>query len=143
VLWYFAYGSNMVRSRLQRRVGPVRDAGCQPLSHYRHAFVKRGQDGTAKGAILRAPAQRVYGVVYELTETQLEALTPYEGGYARVEVIVQGQAMTSFEPLAEAIQHGLRPTERYVRYYLEGMIEHGFPSHYVREIQRQISTCFA
>lgn len=135
---YFAYGSNMLRARLEQRVGTVTDLGCQPLEQYRHAFEKRGEDGTAKGAILPHGEHTVYGVVYSVSAAQLDALSVFEGGYRRVEVSVTGRPAETFEPLPDALQAGLFPTEEYVRYYLEGMAEHGFPVAYVRMIESQV-----
>ena len=134
MLLYFAYGSNMSRARLQARVGVVRALGWASLDHYRHAFDKHGEDGTAKGNIVRAPGETVHGVLFELRFDQLEVLTVVEGGYSGVELSVLRRstgalcAARSFEALARV--DGLAPSPEYLAHYRCGMEEHDLPSAY-------------
>ena len=133
---YLAFGSNMHRLRLERRVGMVIDHGRAVLRDYCHGFTKRGSDGTGKGNIRPRLRGQVHGVVYELSRGQLDELERYEGGYARVRL----EVLTGSERLAvESFQSSmwspnLAPTENYLEHYRRGMIEHALPDAYVREV---------
>jgi hypothetical protein len=125
----------MHRARLEARVGDVIDRGWVALRHYEHAFRKLGADGTAKGTIVAAREQIVHGVLYEIDDRQLGALTRWEGGYRRVEVDVDGAAAITFEALR--LVDGLEPAHDYIEHYLAGMVEHGLPDDYIEIIRRQ------
>ncbi len=143
MLDYFAYGSNMLRARLEARVGAVIVIGAALLHDYAHAFNKRGRDGTGKGNISPAPGQMVHGVLYRLERAQFERLAQFEGGYRRVELNVRQREQAlyahSFQALAPVTF--LRPTAEYVDYYVAGMREHDLPEDYQQRVlaQAQIS----
>lgn len=135
---YFTYGSNMHSARIERRVGAVRDLGRGRLAGYRHRFNKHGRDGTAKGNIVAEPGSEVQGVLYELTDAQLERLAELEGGYRRVlrevEHLGTGEmiAVVTFEAIAPV--EGLRPNAVYLSFYEQGMVEHDLPVDYRERI---------
>ncbi len=133
---YFAFGSNMHRLRLERRVGPVIDHGWVVLPDYRHAFAKLGRDGSGKGNIEPREGSEVHGVLYWLTDAQLDALGDYEGGYERVEVFprASGGVVAAVTFRGVEWHPGLCPTEEYLEHYRQGMAEHGLPEAYVREV---------
>ena len=130
---YFAYGSNMLRARLEARVGPVVIVGAALLDGYAHSFTKRGDDGTGKGNIATMPGSMVHGVLYRLDLGQIDRLTGFEGGYRMVSLSVRHGARvieaTSYQALAPVSP--LRPADDYLRYYERGMREHGLPEDYV------------
>ncbi|RMH44075.1 MAG: gamma-glutamylcyclotransferase [Deltaproteobacteria bacterium] len=135
---YFAYGSNMSRARLEARVGRVVDLGAARLDGYRHAFAKPGLDGSGKGAILVDPNDHVWGVRYELNARQVAVLDDFEGlgtDYRRATVDVAGEPAITYVQVR--VVDGLRPTDDYLQYYLDGMREHGIPEEYVDRIRRQ------
>lgn len=135
---YFAYGSNMLRARLEERVGPAHSLGPWRLADYRHAFTKLGRDGSGKGNIEPAPGSVVYGVLYRLDSAQLAALAGFEGGYRQMSVTVQhltdnrSQQARTF--IAERPVAPQAPTARYVAYYADGMLEHDLPPEYRRAV---------
>jgi gamma-glutamylcyclotransferase len=137
---YLAFGSNMHRLRLERRVGAVVDHGRVHLPDYRHAFTKLGRDGTGKGNIRPHLGARVYGVLYELSFAQLDVLETYEGGYERVALEVpaapdqRGERIVALSFVSSMWIHGLAPTDAYLEHYRRGMREHDFPDAYVREV---------
>ncbi|MCG8425058.1 MAG: gamma-glutamylcyclotransferase [Proteobacteria bacterium] len=145
---YFAYGSNMLRQRLEARVGSVVLIGTARLDGYGHSFSKLGRDGTGKGNILPAPGQVVHGVVYRLTGEQIISLRRFEGGYEQFSLSVilheQGERtpqkglnvqVESFRAIRPV--QPLRPTREYVAYYERGMREHRLPGEYARLIHNQ------
>lgn len=133
--FYFAYGSNMSKPRLERRIGTVHCHGRARLDDYCHRFSKRGRDGSAKGNVERAAGARVWGVLYELEPPQLEVLAGFETGYRAVDLSVTLDARSklavraaSFEAIAAV--RGLEPTPEYLRHYLAGFHEHDLPASY-------------
>lgn len=139
--FYFAYGSNMSRSRLEDRVGGVRDFGWSTLRGYRHAFNKRGADGTAKGNIMVADEDSVHGVLYRLTNEQLQSLAYYERGYAATKVVVYAHNHAAiYECAAYQATHivaGLCPHPDYLTHYEQGLREHSLPQDYCARLLRE------
>ena len=136
--YYFAYGSNMCRARLEARVGGVRDLGAAPLDDYIHRFTKPGGDGTAKGNIERRAGSRVLGVLYEITGTQLEVLATHEGGYRRMIVPVRELSVVTFTAVAPGPQ-SIGPTDRYLSHYRRGIEEHGIGLDYFEALIAELS----
>lgn len=139
--YYFAYGSNMSRPRLEARVGVVDVVGCASLEGYRHAFSKRGADGSGKGNIERDPGAIVHGVVYQLDDRQFAALHPYENGYRmlEVDVVVRATVTALRATTYEALEPlpGLVPTLEYVAHYRNGIAEHRLPDDYAAIVLAQ------
>ena len=80
---YFAYGSNLLIERLEKRVqkyGPVKKVQTFTLNNYKLVFNVKG--GFAN--IEPCDGEVVEGVLYELNERQLEVLDWYEGYYKRI-----------------------------------------------------------
>ena len=130
---YFAFGSNMSRTRLQARVGDVADLGHAVLRDHRHRFNKLGRDGTGKGNVEPYTGAVVHGVLYHLSIAQLQHLETFEGGYGRTEVRV-------FPPARPAVpaatffaldpREDLLPSQAYVEHYRRGILEHALPEDY-------------
>lgn len=138
---YFSYGSNMSRARLQERTGDVIHHGHGLLSGYAHRFDHKGQDGTAKGNIAAAEDGLVHGVVYTLSDAQVDLLRPYEGGYeiihVELELVQLRERVTAYTYISEVSTLGLAPLDSYVEHYYRGMVENGIPEAYVEIIRRQ------
>ena len=145
---YFAYGSNMLSSRLLARVPSARLVGRATLSGHRLCFHKRSwRDGTGKCGIIgcEEPAALVHGVVWEVPASDLARLDAVEGvgaGYERAAVRVrllrsddpEVEALT-YVPQATHLDEGLVPFEWYRDLVLHGALEHGFPEAYVEAIR--------
>jgi gamma-glutamylcyclotransferase (GGCT)/AIG2-like uncharacterized protein YtfP len=71
---HFAYGSNMSRALMRPRCPSAREIGTAMLDGFR--FIVTG-DGYA--SVLRAPGERVHGLLWRLTPRDLAALNAYEG----------------------------------------------------------------
>lgn len=81
-LFYFAYGSNMLLSRLQLRVGhitPVKAAGIHRLVGYKLVFNCGHPKFSYANIIPSSKEHCVEGVLYELTQRQISILNTYEG----------------------------------------------------------------
>jgi cation transport regulator ChaC len=144
VNWYFAYGSNMSRLRLQARTGAVVHHGRALLQGYRHHFTHRGRDGTGKGNIGRSVGHAVHGVLYELSDHQVRQLASYEGGYevreVELDLVRPGWRVTAYTYVSEIRTHGLRPLPSYLEHYFSGIAENEIPRAYSEIIRRQANS---
>lgn len=68
---YFAYGSNMLTERLQARCKSAKVRCVGSADGYRLAFSKKSQDGSGKATIRPDEASGVYGIVFDIDETEL------------------------------------------------------------------------
>lgn len=136
---YFAYGSNMLRARIEERLGPVEVLGAAVLAGYAHSFSKLGRDGTGKGNIHEARGGEVHGVLYRLDPVQMERLAEIEGGYRLISLTVRcsGEIVDAGAFQALAPMPALVPTVEYLAFYERGMHEHGLPAHYREDILTQ------
>jgi len=142
---YFAYGSNMLTERLRARCNSVTTRCLASADEYRLAFSKKSRDGSGKATIRPDEAFRVYGVVFDLNETELLALDEAEGagsGYDRVE---------NFKVHADGLNGALdvvtyiaspgytdpefKPYDWYLKLVVAGARQHGLPPQYVDEIE--------
>lgn len=142
---YFAYGSNMKRSRLEDgRVGEVADHGVTTLKDYRIAFNKQSTDGTGKTNLMPTEQQDVLGVLYGLSDEQLKTLDGIENGYVRIplSIEVEGKAteVQTYVALEERINNDLLPTAEYLGYLIDGAVEHNFPTEY-QEFLKGFEVC--
>lgn len=133
---YFAYGSNMLTARLERRVGPVELVGRARVAGRRLAFHKRSGDGSGKCDIpvAESPSEEVHGVVYEMPDSALEELDRFEGGYSRalLEVELSGDPVEAHAYLAQSVHvdPGARPFDWYLQLVHAGTHQHGLVEEY-------------
>jgi gamma-glutamylcyclotransferase (GGCT)/AIG2-like uncharacterized protein YtfP len=77
---YFAYGSNLDYQQMRARCPGHRVVGLASLQDYRLGFpLYSGEWGGGVAGLVRAHGQKVWGVVYELTESGLDELDRHEG----------------------------------------------------------------
>jgi hypothetical protein len=82
----------------------------------------------------------VYGVLFEISESEKERLDTAEGlhhGYEEktVDVITASGLVSAIAYYAIIIGEGFRPYEWYKRYVVEGAIEYGLPEQYVQTLK--------
>lgn len=136
-MYYFAYGSNMPRKRIEDRVGTVTDLGVGVLDKNTIKFNKLSSiDGSGKTNIVTDENSRVLGVVYELASEQLKLLDESELGYDRVSLPVElkGKQLDMEVYIAQArrVRDNLLPTREYLEYLIQGAKEHDFPPDYIK-----------
>src|SRR6185436_10107348 len=91
---YFAYGSNMDEQRVTaaNRCPNARFIFNAILPGYRLVFTHRTDAGTGAADVALDPASRVWGVVYDITDSDRRQLDAREGvaqrGYRPKEVLV-------------------------------------------------------
>lgn len=134
---YFAYGSNMHPGRLRTRLGSAFAVDTARLIDYRLVFHKRGADGSAKGDIVPAVGEEVWGVLYRLHPRDAAVLDQIEGrGYTRYRVAVENSTADrqveafAYRACATAIALGLQPFSWYLDFLREGARHHGLPRRY-------------
>lgn len=140
---YFAYGSNMLPWRLQRRCSGARLVGTAALEGFGLSFSKIGRDGSGKATVHVAnrPEARVHGVVFELARHEIDVLDRIEGrgqGYERIEALdarlagVQAVSVTTYMAHAPHIDASLDPFDWYLDLVVYGALHSRLPDAYCR-----------
>ncbi len=139
---YFAYGSNLLLTKMREVVPSAAPTGVARLPAYKLKFHKESFDGSAKCDAYGTGDERdvVHGVVYEIDEKEKPNLDRAEGlgvGYNEVEIEVMGDrgSVTAFMYVADSeyIDYTLQPYTWYKQYVLEGARHHGLPESYIEE----------
>jgi AIG2 family protein len=142
--WYFAYGSNMQSATLRGRRGidfqralPARAAGWR-LVFDKPPLLPVGQ---AFANIIREAGAEVLGVLYEVSEADLQRIDLTEGvmvgNYQRVEATVTPLTapphapLTAFTLTSDRRAPDLQPSHRYMELLIAGALEHGLPAEYI------------
>lgn len=128
---YFAYGSNLSQSRLEKRIGKVKHLGIATLKNYTLTFNKKGKDGTGKANIEPRQNSLTFGVVYQLTNAQLDKLDSFEGAPHHYErkITSCNQDGSSIEAITFVAKDNwktskpLHPSKEYLNHILQGAIE--------------------
>jgi hypothetical protein len=146
---YFAYGSNMSSARMtvEDRAPDARVVAVGNLSGYALRFHKRGRDGSGKCDAFETgnAADRVWGVVYEITARDERRLDRVEGlgvGYDKrqVDVVVGSEAWLCVTYVARAshIEPSLQPLAWYLDWVIDGALENELPVTYVDSLRSRV-----
>lgn len=132
---YFAYGSNMLTSRLVARCASAKAIGLAYADGYTFAYAKRSLDMSAKGALVESRSARAYGVLFTIDATEKARLDQFEGpGYAcradfEVLLVKDGTPVFATTYLAKEQVSDLSPYDWYAALILAGATEHGLLHH--------------
>lgn len=128
---YFAYGSNMLSTRLIERCPSAAFICTGIVPDYALEFTKRSIDGSGKATLTKARGKSgIPGVVFEIKSCEREALDRAEGagnGYDRVDefpVISGGKSIKTTTYLATERQKDVIPYDWYLALVIAGAIEH-------------------
>ena len=127
---YFAYGSNLLSTRLIRRCPKTRLLGTARLHGWQVNFTKYSwMDGSGKATIDAHASAQTEGVLYDLPSDDLDTLDQIEGvgkGYDRIEISVQkGQSTHQAATyVASRPRADLAPFDWYIGLILAGCAEH-------------------
>ncbi|MET0026045.1 MAG: gamma-glutamylcyclotransferase family protein [Candidatus Thiodiazotropha sp.] len=140
---YFSYGSNMSTRRLRHRIPAARFVMVAQLPGHQLRFHKRSKDLSAKADIhaTGAPGDLVFGVVFELVDSDKQTLNGYEGlgqGYDEkwVELTtMSGERITAITYYATHIDDTLKPYHWYRHHVLTGALEYGLPESYIQTLR--------
>ena len=145
-LTYFAYGSNMLTTRLQARCPSAKAIGPARLHGWRLSFEKRSLDGSGKATISKAAAPQalVRGVLFSLHIDDLPVLDRAEEkgvGYDRIDRFAvhcetADGARDAFTYLACAPEPDLQPFDWYLALILAGAREYGLSEEHFAALAR-------
>ena len=131
---YFAYGSNMITSRLQERIASARPVGRGRLSDTKLVCNKKSKDGSTKANLEDKPQNVVWGVLYEIDSSDLKRLDDIEREYQRTRTDVQtdeGKIVKAEVYFSTKISHNELPFGWYKELLIAGAQEHKLPKSYV------------
>lgn len=143
-MYYFAYGSNMLRERLQRRVPSARTFTTARLPGYTLKFHKGRTDGSGKGNVIKTDSEDdiVYGVVYEIDEREKPLLDDAEGlgyGYFEKNVLLKtpDAQIKAYMYVAnkDYINDTLIPYQWYKDFIVYGARQHNLPAEYIKTLE--------
>jgi gamma-glutamylcyclotransferase len=144
MIHYFAYGSNMLEQRLHKRCKSANLRGVASATDWLLTFSKRSRDDSGKATIHKVTGNWLFGVVYDLDESDLPKLDRFEGvgnGYDRANdflVHMEGsdellRTVTYMADLTHT-DRTLRPYDWYLDLVLAGARQHSLPAEYVNEL---------
>lgn len=135
---YFAYGSNMNKTQMNERCPGAVLLGTASLPEHKLAFtIFSPKRNCGCADIVSDSTSTVYGLLYELSESEMGAMDAFEGHpvhYCRISVTVialRGKPMQAETYEVVHKQESLLPSEHYRDLILQAAIEHEFPEEYV------------
>ena len=138
---YFAYGSNLDESQLCRRCPGAALVTIGSLPHFRLGFTVRSAGWNAGAAdVVESPGDRVWGLVFEVTDEDLGELDRCEGYPLQYDRFM-GRIDTPRGTLEAWVYTAVRkqpfvaPSRRYVEIIREAALRHGFPDTYLRMLE--------
>lgn len=140
----FAYGSNMLTSRIKdrKRCPSAHALGTAELRGYELKWHKRSSDGSGKCDVVQTNDANhvVYGVFYEIPMSEKPALDQAEGlGYGyeakKVRVAFNGAICEASIYYATEIDPSLKPYTWYKALVVAGAKEHGLLSKYIERLE--------
>ena len=141
-LWYFAYGSNLLKEQMLARTGRIGDPDFPPriadLPNWQVVFQCLDEASPAF-ANIQTPGRGVTGVIYRCSPIDLEKLDVYEAGYERQFVEVtdgQGDTVTAVAYIMRPTSPDKydRPADDYLNRILNGAKQHNLCSSYITSI---------
>ncbi len=143
MVWYFAYGSNLLKSEILRTIKTEwkqRIKGI--LRDYKLVFDK--YSGSRKGGvsdIVESPSKTVEGALCEISEEQLKALDKREGHpnfYKRTLVMVESElgAVEAITYIVVRKEGFVKPTEYYKNLIIMGLKEMGYGKEAFEKIEK-------
>lgn len=141
-IYYFAYGVNLNKDVLRKRIGDWKISKKAILEGYTLCFSvysKSWKGGVAD--IREMEGSRVYGAVYLITEEQLNMLDRYEGvpnTYMRrkVKVITEDGVIDAITYVATNPKGYVKPSIEYLSNIIKGLRQHGYDENVIKEVKR-------
>ena len=142
---YFAYGSNMLSSRLRERCPSATPVGVAELPDHELRWHKRSKDNSGKCDVVACPGKHIIGVLYRIEDPDKKALDRAEGlghGYVEIEVhvLLDGNSVIAKAYQATATDESLTPYGWYKALVIAGAQEHGLPQDYIEQLKLVVST---
>lgn len=133
IIIYFAYGSNMLESRLKDRVPSAVPIGIGTLKDMKVLMNKRSVDGSAKANLVDSPGDVVYGVLYRINAAERPDLDKAEGGYycQSIEVLLAENIVEAFVYISQKLTGEPVAYDWYRDLIMKGARENGLPEDYI------------
>ena len=141
---YFAYGSNMLSSRLIARCNSARILGAAIAPNHTLEFSKPSNDKSGKATLISSVGLDVHtqGVLFEIKKADLQALDRAEGagyGYDRIsafDILLSGgnETVTAVTYIASEPRAELRPFDWYLALVVAGALEHELGDDHVKSL---------
>lgn len=139
---YFAFGSNMLTSRLTRRCPSTRVVARAVAPGHRVTFEKLSEDTSGKATLAATDGPPfAAGIVYEITSNDVELLDAFEGpGYRRLDgfavtCIDTGKPLRVCTYVAKHEVTGLKPFDWYLALVIAGLTENGIDTDSARQLK--------
>lgn len=139
----FAFGSNMCSGRFRDYgVSPEGAGRSAVLPGHRLLFNKKSaKDDSGKANVAAHEGSEVWGVLYTISDGDLEKLDKGEGGYRRERLSLRLMDNTNADAWVYVARKpkndpALRPYTWYKRFLVEGAREHALPSEYIVNLER-------
>ena len=140
--YYFAFGSNMLTTRLQQRCRGALPVGRADAAHKVIEFSKPSIDKSGKATLRHVSDKRTPGVVFKIPISELDQLDKCEGvGYDRcdafpVRLLDGGEFLKTTTYLAKSADSSLKPYDWYLALVIAGAYQHALGHDYIKELQR-------
>lgn len=134
----FAYGSNMLTSRLKKRARSAEAIDNAMLLDWQVIFNKKGKDGSGKANLLHIHGSSTWGVLYKILEEELRSLDRSERGYKRKKILLQlqdGKKLRADAYFSDDLTDNPVALDSYKRYIVDGAIEHNLPAGYIQYLR--------
>lgn len=137
-MYYFAYGSNLDITQMQRRCPGSRPIGRAKLSGYNFQFDGLSQNWSHAAAanIIPAKGKAVWGALYEMSDQNQVELDRYEPNYERATLEVESEKfgrVMAITYLRSARKLG-RPSPEYLSAIVKGAKDNDLPRDYVQTV---------
>ncbi len=136
---YAAYGSNLHPVRLAKRISSATLIGTAHLEQWSLRFHKKSRDDSGKCNIVNAFGG-VHFAIFDISAEDKLVLDRIEGlgnGYSHISLdIPRFGECVSYVAEESYIDESLRPYGWYKELVLAGARFHGFPDHYLRQIEQ-------
>ena len=142
--YYFAYGSNMLTTRLKSRCQGAVLVGRADADSTVIEFSKPSTDESGKATLRQAHGGRTAGVLFEIPTAELGQLDSHEGlgsGYQRrnafpIRLVDSKEIISAVTYLATSRDSGLKPYDWYLALVIAGAHEHKLGDNYPAALQR-------
>jgi gamma-glutamylcyclotransferase len=139
---YFSYGSNLLKERIQARCPSARKIGTGKAVGLKICFgkISTRKNGMqcGKANLVVAEASSVWGVIYEMPESEFSALSEMEKGYSVFEMSVNspelGVVVCAFHN-SDRTAGGLPIYDWYLQLVVVGAKQNNLPSAYIEELE--------
>jgi len=136
---YFAYGSNMLTSRLISRVSSAQITGSAYLSGWKVVFNKLSIDGSGKANLIESPTSIAWGVLFDIEKKDFPILDRIEGGYTQIKVTVtrhDGEKKECVTYVSFKFTDDQRAYKSYKEIIIQGARENKLPPAYISYLEQ-------